>query len=607
MLNRLIRQITKLAESLLKLEGSLPRIEQTTLTVIDVMFAPRQIAIQIAISTALHVLVVGWKATGRTFETLWKRLTTETGRRIFELEYKLEHSRSYQEWLARAYELDVLRGLDKWRKDEDDSPLMDARMMRKRIQDTERMLESGDLFDLMFRLRGGLMRDQWGTSHEGLYSVAVSGTKHMIDEYHTICTKALNFICDSENEEVPDDVKLAFFNETRHSYGRTALLLSGGAYLGYYHMGVSRALYMEGLLPRVISGASAGSLMAAMIGTKTDSELHDLWNLPEGEADTYRRDYFSISFEIKSPLGKQIASLMPENLRWFTNPLITFLFDRKLINLDIQHLQKVVIENIGMWTFQEAFDRTGRIINITVAPMNNYDPPRLLNYLTAPHVCVWSAAVASCAIPGVFDSCLLIVKEPNGNYRPEHEWTRSGPGEDTKAAAGGGGYSDGSIENDLPMQQLSELFNVNHFIVSQTNAHSALLSALSLKSAQITSPLFLMIVGYSQFLKAQCRDWLKNLISFVSYRPDAPSWKAKRGLAMMLTQDYEGRANDVTIMPWRSHLTVPQAWASIIKVRDDTIRENTLSPQTNTRSIIPTPPQHRVSDRILPTRSISKL
>ena len=31
-------------------------------------------------------------------------------------------------------------------------------------------------------------------------------------------------------------------------------------------------------------------------------------------------------------------------------------------------------------------------------------------------------------------------------------------------------YSDGSVENDLPMQQLSELFNVNHFIVSQVRA-----------------------------------------------------------------------------------------------------------------------------------------
>jgi len=31
----------------------------------------------------------------------------------------------------------------------------------------------------------------------------------------------------------------------------------------------------------------------------------------------------------------------------------------------------------------------------------------------------------------------------------------------------GGYHSDGSVEADLPMAQLSELFNVNHFIVSQ--------------------------------------------------------------------------------------------------------------------------------------------
>ena len=68
------------------------------------------------------------------------------------------------------------------------------------------------------------------------------------------------------------------------------------------------------------------------------------------------------------------------------------------------------MENVGLDTFQEAFDRTGRIINITVAPINAFEPPRLLNYLTAPHVCVWSATVASCAIPGVFDSVNLVSK-----------------------------------------------------------------------------------------------------------------------------------------------------------------------------------------------------
>jgi len=42
--------------------------------------------------------------------------------------------------------------------------------------------------------------------------------------------------------------------------------LSGGAYLGYYHMGIVKALFKEMLLPRVISGASAGSIITAIIG-----------------------------------------------------------------------------------------------------------------------------------------------------------------------------------------------------------------------------------------------------------------------------------------------------------------------------------------------------
>lgn len=62
----------------------------------------------------------------------------------------------------------------------------------------------------------------------------------------------------------------------------------------------------------------------------------------------------------------------------------------------------------------QAFDRTGRIVNITVAPQNKTDPPRLLNYLTAPHVLVWSAAVCSSSVPGVFEPSVLLVKDADG-------------------------------------------------------------------------------------------------------------------------------------------------------------------------------------------------
>ena len=40
-------------------------------------------------------------------------------------------------------------------------------------------------------------------------------------------------------------------------------------------------------------------------------------------------------------------------------------------------------------------------------------------------------------------------------------------GDGSDGVAGAPIYSDGSIEKDLPMEQLAELFNVNHFIISQ--------------------------------------------------------------------------------------------------------------------------------------------
>jgi TAG lipase/steryl ester hydrolase/phospholipase A2/LPA acyltransferase len=199
-----------------------------------------------------------------------------------------------------------------------------------------------------------------------------------------------------------------------------------------------------------------------------------------------------------------------------------------------------------------------------VAPVNNYDSPRLLNYLTAPHVCIWSAAAASCALPGVFDCAELWVKEPNGNIRREYEWSTQGHVIDEKHIAQQYLYTDGSLENDLPMQQLSELFNVNHFIVSQVNFHSALLSAVSLRPNVRLTFIYAYFVGYIHFLKSQIKDWLKNIAVFLGSGANSPSWK--KGPVTLLTQSYEGREHDITIMPWVGQISVIQAALSIIKV-----------------------------------------
>jgi len=123
--------------------------------------------------------------------------------------------------------------------------------------------------------------------------------------------------------------------------------------------------------------------------------------------------------------------------------------------MDISVVREFVRDNIGDVTFQEAYDITGWILNITVTGHGNHDNYRLLNYLTAPNVLIWSAVCASCAVPYIYGPVDLYCKNEDGKIVPY--------------IPGGRRFIDGSIGADLPMQNLSELFNVNCFIVSQTN------------------------------------------------------------------------------------------------------------------------------------------
>jgi TAG lipase/steryl ester hydrolase/phospholipase A2/LPA acyltransferase len=66
-------------------------------------------------------------------------------------------------------------------------------------------------------------------TYVGLYAVCTGGTKNIIEDYYRTIIDALHFISDAKDtlDIIPTDAKLAFFNEVRHSFGRTALLLSG--------------------------------------------------------------------------------------------------------------------------------------------------------------------------------------------------------------------------------------------------------------------------------------------------------------------------------------------------------------------------------------------
>ncbi|KAI3869073.1 hypothetical protein MKX03_005015 [Papaver bracteatum] len=63
----------------------------------------------------------------------------------------------------------------------------------------------------------------------------------------------------------------------------------------------------------------------------------------------------------------------------------------------------------------------------------------------------------------------MIAKDRSGEIVPYHHPFHLGPDEILPVRR----WRDGSLESNLPMIQLKELFNVNHFIVCQANPHIA--------------------------------------------------------------------------------------------------------------------------------------
>ncbi|KJE96225.1 patatin-like phospholipase domain-containing protein, variant [Capsaspora owczarzaki ATCC 30864] len=270
-----------------------------------------------------------------------------------------------------------------------------------------------------------------GINSEILYSHQFVGrTKNIIHEYARTLEAALDVVAAAPEDVLSHDRKVKFFRSLEKSYGKSALCLSGGGGQGYYHVGVVRALLDRGLLPAVIAGTSAGALIGSIVCTKTDEELRT----------ALTPDLHAQMTACAEPLPKRLFRFLKTGNMFEKEPWLVK--TRALI---------------GDWTFEEAYLRTGRVFNVTITSANVHSPPLLLNYITAPNVLVYSAVVASAAIPGLLEACELLVKNDDGSVEPYH--------------VVGEKWTDGGLKTDLPMQSLSHLFNVNYFIVSQVNPH----------------------------------------------------------------------------------------------------------------------------------------
>ena len=187
------------------------------------------------------------------------------------LEREIQDADSYARWLELAHQYDHESGADQWRQ-RDESRLYDSDSIRTRLRRLRRLRNSGDDHRLLFALNEGIHGNMAGMGKAKLYQRAKSGTKVLIEDYINEIRDALEYLSPRELESISWAERIEFFQRASHCYGRSALMLSGGGTLGYFHFGVLKALIEQKLCPVVISGASAGAFVAAIVGTRTDEE-----------------------------------------------------------------------------------------------------------------------------------------------------------------------------------------------------------------------------------------------------------------------------------------------------------------------------------------------
>jgi NTE family protein len=417
-------------------------------------------------------------------------------RRLKRLEKQMNRADSYEEWFELAREHDEASGMKRWRE-VDQTKLYDYASIRRRLDRLRSLRSRHDDIGLLFTLNEGIHGNLGGMGSSKLHEQAKAGSKKLVEDYIDEIVDALRYLAELESDEISQADKLDFFYRANHCYGRSALMLSGGGVLGFYHLGVVKSLLERKLLPRVISGSSAGSMIAGVLGTHTDEELEQFY------------DPSHVHFE-----AEKEATVL-DRMFFGRNP-----------TMDVHDVQSIVERLIPDMTFQEAYEKTGRQISISVAPAEPHQTSRLLNAIASPNVYIRSAVMASCAVPGVFPPVILSAKNVYGDsqpYLPSRRWV------------------DGSISDDLPAKRLGRLYSTNHNIVSMVNpmvlpflhnggSRSRLLAAAGKFGIELGRE---MLNSYRQQVQKYGSDYPRF------------SWMVN-GLHSLLDQEYRG---DINIVP----------------------------------------------------------
>ncbi|GAA5317479.1 MAG: DUF3336 domain-containing protein [Candidatus Pelagadaptatus aseana] len=341
-------------------------------------------------------------------------------------EKAMANAQNYKEWAEAARKHDISSGNNRW-KIMDQSRRFDYVSIRIRLDRLRALRARHDDHGLLIALNEGIHGNMGGMGKAELYTRAKLGTKQLVIDYVDEIVDALERIADPDTTDISFEDKLDFFRRAHHCFGTTALMMSGSGSLLYFHVGVIKALTEEKLLPNIFSGSSGGSFVGSAVCTKTDDELMKLF-----DSDT-------IAFQRDRKEG-----------------LHGLIDDFLVRHMEVDEIRSKIDEIIPDMTFQEAYEKTGRHMNVSIAPAEHHQTSRLLNAFTSPNVFIRDSIMASAAVPGVYPPVTLMAKGPRGErqaYLPSRKWV------------------DGSVSDDLPAKRLARLYGVNHYIVSQTNPH----------------------------------------------------------------------------------------------------------------------------------------
>jgi TAG lipase/lysophosphatidylethanolamine acyltransferase len=353
----------------------------------------------------------------------------------------------------------------------------DHRLIHQRLSAIYAAQEGNDILGLINLLRSGLVRNLGNITASKLYNRAYAGTKLLIEDYVTQVAYAIENLTQyptSRNSDtgLTNQAKLDVLHDTRQAFGRSVLVLQGGQVFGLCHLGVVKALHLRGLLPRIIAGTATGALIAALVGVHTEEELLEFLTGRNIDLTAFTNRPYRNGTGGTTWFG----TLIRRARRWWKEGHF----------LDVGVLEDVLRANVGDLTFEEAYTKTKRVLNITVTTSSGGGVPNLLNYLTAPNVVrplpfplslhqssvltrpqlIWSAALASNATSSstLYHSVTMLCKDEEGHIVP---WS---PASKTTFRP----YTQASYrDRESPLHRIAELFNVNHFIVSQARPYLA--------------------------------------------------------------------------------------------------------------------------------------